>query len=127
MVLNSHTLIVGSSQRTTPGAIEVLAKNLFFKAKSAFDTIIVLSIPKARTFMHLDTIFTQVDVDKFTIHKGILKKLELHEISKGDKLLRKRKYKGSLESLLEKYFQIIFVPHYLAHTSFALKPSKVQQ
>ena len=31
------------------------------------------------------------------------------------------------ESLLEKYFQIIFVPHYLAHTSFALKPSKVQQ
>ena len=64
-VLNKNTLIIGSSQRTTPVAIEALAKHLFFEQNTSYENIIVLSIPKARTFMHLDTIFTQVDIAPF--------------------------------------------------------------
>lgn len=103
LILNEDTILVGRSQRTKLKAIKKFANNVFYKSGLPFKNIIIFSIPKARTFMHLDTVFTQVDIDKFTIHKGILKKLELEEISKGDKLIHKKKYKGSLESLLEKY------------------------
>ncbi|MPM94596.1 Arginine deiminase [bioreactor metagenome] len=34
--------------------------------------------------MHLDTVFTQIDVDKFTIHPGIQGPLQVFEITKGD-------------------------------------------
>ena len=112
MVLNKNTLIVGSSQRTTPIAIENLAKHLFFQEKSQFNKIIVLFIPKARTFMHLDTIFTQVDVNKFTAHKECYDALKIIEISKGEneKLLVKEtdeKLKEVLERNLGKKVTLI--------------------
>ena len=112
MVLNKTTLIIGASQRTTPVAIETLAKNLFFK-ETTFNSIIVLSIPKARTFMHLDTIFTQVDVNKFTIHKECYDSLKIIEIKKGDnEKLSSTEFKGELKQILEKYIgkEIILIP-----------------
>ena len=104
LVLNKETLIIGSSQRTTPIAIETLAKNLFFKEKTSFNTIVVLSIPKARTFMHLDTIFTQVDVNKFTIHKACYDSLQIIEIKKGnDGKLSVKENKNELKEVLKSY------------------------
>ena len=112
MILDKKTFIIGSSQRTTPVAIETLAKNIFFSSDSGFENIIVLSIPKARTFMHLDTIFTQVDVDKFTIHKGLYKDLKIIEIHKGDNRLTTNEYDGDLKSILEKYIgkEVTLIP-----------------
>ena len=113
MVLNKTTFIIGASQRTTPVAIEQLAKSVFFTNKTYFENIIVLSIPKARTFMHLDTVFTQVDVNKFTIHKECLESLKIIEIHKGkdDKLLVEE-FNGSLKEILEKYIkqEVILIP-----------------
>ena len=37
-----------------------------------------------RAYMHLDTVFTQVDYDKFTIHPGILRTLRVFEVKKGE-------------------------------------------
>ena len=113
MVLNKTTLIIGASQRTTPGAIERLAKNVFFENDTSFENIIVLSIPKARTFMHLDTIFTQVDVNKFTTHKecyDLLTIIELHK-GKNGKLVTSE-FKGKLKEILEKYLgrEVILIP-----------------
>ena len=34
--------------------------------------------------MHLDTVFTQIDTDKFTIHPGILGPLSVYKITKGE-------------------------------------------
>ena len=34
--------------------------------------------------MHLDTVFTQIDYDKFTVHPGILGPLEVFKITPGD-------------------------------------------
>ncbi len=113
MVLNKKTLIIGSSQRTSPLAIENLAKQLFFEQETTFENIIVLSIPKARTFMHLDTIFTQVDVDKFTIHQSCYDLLQIIEIHKGEnKKLSVKEYKGELKDILEKYInkKITLIP-----------------
>jgi len=69
LVLNSHTMAIGISERTSPEAIELMATKLF--AESNFDTVIALEIPKSHAFMHLDTVFTMIDHDKFTIHPEI--------------------------------------------------------
>ena len=103
LVLNKKTLIIGSSQRTTPVAIETLAKHLFFEQKTDYENIIVLSIPKARTFMHLDTIFTQVDIDKFTIHQECYDELNIIEIHKGEGKLVTTEFDGELKDILKKY------------------------
>ena len=78
MVLDEHTLIIGLSQRTSAIGIQKLASNLL--GKSGFNRIIVFDIPKRRAFMHLDTVFTMVDYDKFTIHSEILDAVGIYEI-----------------------------------------------
>ena len=106
MVLNNHVLIVGISQRTTPEAVEKLAKNLFFNNKTDFDTVLAFTIPNARTFMHLDTVFTQVDRNKFTIHKGCYEKLKIYSITKDmnqENKLKVVELPQKLEEVLESY------------------------
>ena len=78
MILDAHTLIIGLSQRTSALGIQKLAKNIM--GKSGFDRIIVFDIPKRRAFMHLDTVFTMIDYDKFTIHSEILDAVGIYEI-----------------------------------------------
>lgn len=82
--LSRQVLAVGLSQRTTPEAIEILARNLFQDQQCEIEQILALDIPSMRAFMHLDTVCTQVDDDKFTIHPGILGSLRIYEISRGD-------------------------------------------
>ena len=43
--------------------------------------MLAFEIPSTRAFMHLDTVFTQVDVDKFTVHPGILGTLRIFELT----------------------------------------------
>ncbi|WP_232696553.1 arginine deiminase [Brevibacillus daliensis] len=70
LVLSNEVVAIGVSARTTAQAIERLARNLFTK-QSSFKKVLAVEIPKTRAFMHLDTVFTMVDYDKFTIHPGI--------------------------------------------------------
>lgn len=83
--LSNRVLAIGISQRTTPEAIELLAKRIFADEYSEVETILALDIPNIRAYMHLDTVLTQVDYDKFTIYPGILGSLRIYEICKGDK------------------------------------------
>ena len=69
LVLTEDTVAVGISQRTTAQAIEELAKNLFKEGQ--FKRVLAIKIPHNRAMMHLDTVFTMIDKDKFTIHPGI--------------------------------------------------------
>ena len=69
LVLSPEVMAIGISERTTPEAIETMATRLF--AESDFRKIIALEIPKSHAFMHLDTVFTMIDHDKFTIHPEI--------------------------------------------------------
>ena len=79
LVLNAETVAIGLSQRTTALAIEKFAENILHK--STFKRVLVFDIPKSRAFMHLDTVFTMVDFDKFTIHPEIEGPLQLFEIT----------------------------------------------
>lgn len=79
--LTEHTLAVGISQRTEPDAIEALARNIFNAPVASIETILAIKIPESRAFMHLDTVFTQIDVDKFMVHPGILDPVEVFKIT----------------------------------------------
>jgi arginine deiminase len=83
------------------GRKTTLAKNLFNNPSSKVEKIIALDIPSIRAYMHLDTVFTQVDVNKFVIHPNILDNLRLFIIKPlGKKSLDVREYFKGLQRLL---------------------------
>ena len=81
LVLSKEIVAIGFSQRTTLAGIECFAENLL--KNSEFKKVLVFDIPKCRAFMHLDTVFTMVDYDKFTIHPEIEGPLGVYEITLG--------------------------------------------
>lgn len=70
LILSEEVVAIGVSARTSARAIEKLALNLF-KKQDSIKKVVAVEIPKCRAFMHLDTVFTMVDYDKFTIHPEI--------------------------------------------------------
>ena len=101
--LTEKTVAVGISQRTTPEAIECLA-NAVFTGESPLETILAVSIPSMRAFMHLDTVLTQVDRDKFVVHPGILPAVQVYELRRGAKgLLSARALDEPLDRILGSY------------------------
>lgn len=115
--LNENVIAVGISQRTEAGAIDKLAKNIFKNKDCKINTVLAFNIPSTRAFMHLDTVFTQIDFNKFTYHPGIMDTLEVFEITEGDdpnsdEDLNVKKINGSLEEILKKYLKtdIVLIP-----------------
>ena len=79
LVLSPRVIAVGLSQRTHPDAVELYAKRIL-SSDSGFEEILAFDIPKTRSFMHLDTVFTQVDVDKFIVHPEIRETLRVFSL-----------------------------------------------
>lgn len=106
--LSNKVIAIGISQRTTPEAIELLAQNIFACETSEVETIIALDIPSVRAFMHLDTVCTQVDYDKFTIHPGIMQTLRIFEIKPGNQKgqLKVTESDAMLSDILAKYLEL---------------------
>lgn len=105
--LSPRLLAVGMSQRTTPEAIEVLARNIFRDETAEIRAILALDIPDLRAFMHLDTVLTQVDRDTFTVHPEILGTLRVYHItSDGGDGLRVEERTGTLEDILARALEL---------------------
>jgi arginine deiminase len=81
--LSAETLAIGISQRTSPDGIEAAARNFFRDPEAQVRRVLAFDIPRCRAFMHLDTVFTQIDRDKFTIHPAILGPLTVYELTPG--------------------------------------------
>lgn len=104
--LTEDTLAIGISQRTSPDAIEEASRNLFADPEAKIRTVLAFDIPSCRAFMHLDTVFTQIDYDKYTIHPAILGPLTVYEITPGvsdPTDLHIRRIDSKLEDILAKY------------------------
>ncbi|MBB1243829.1 arginine deiminase [Streptomyces durbertensis] len=86
LVIGNGAVLVGMSERTTPQAVETLARELF-RAGSA-RVIVALDMPKRRSFMHLDTVMTMVDKDTFTQYAGLgmLRSYTIEPGGSGDEL-----------------------------------------
>ena len=105
--LSARVLAVGASERTMPEAIEDLALQIFADPNAAIETILVLDIPGVRAYMHLDTVFTQVDRDTFVIHPGIMPTLRVFTLEPGGKNgLRIRELDQPLARVLAKLLDL---------------------
>lgn len=108
LILSKEILAVGISQRTDSKSVEKLAKKLLYYPDTSFKTVLAFKIPVSRAFMHLDTVFTQVDYDKFTVHPGIVGPLEVYAITKdpeNDGQLIAVEECDTLENILKKYLK----------------------
>ena len=106
--INEHIIAIGISQRTQPEAIDQLAKNYFKDPDCKIDTILAFNIPSSRAFMHLDTVFTQIDKYTFTYHPGIMGTLQVFEITEGFdpntfEDLNVKEINAPLDEILESY------------------------
>lgn len=107
LVLSDKVIAIGISERTEAASIEKLAKKIFMTDES-FEVVLAFDIPKKRAFMHLDTVFTMVDYDKFTIHPEIEGPLTVYSLRKGegpeDLIIEKETME--LSEILKKYLEL---------------------
>ena len=66
LVLAPGAVLIGMGERTTPTAVELLARRLF--GARAAHVVVAVDIPSARATMHLDTVLTMVDVATFVAY-----------------------------------------------------------
>lgn len=106
LILSPQVLAVGISQRTQEDSIDHLAKIILSQGGS-FQKILVFSLPKSRSFMHLDTVFTMVDRDKFTVHPNILSQITVFvmELDREQKMSI-RQEDGRLEDILKEHLHL---------------------
>ena len=104
--LREDLLAIGLSQRSSPEGIELLASRLFRDESCPVRRILVLDIPNMRAFMHLDTVFTQVDRDKFTIHPDILGSLRIYDLRRDGTEVRARELYAPLEDVLREALEL---------------------
>jgi arginine deiminase len=70
MILNKDYLLIGCSERTNSYAIEVLKKFLF--EKEVVKNVVQVNIPADRSYMHIDTVFTQINHNHMVAFKPIV-------------------------------------------------------
>ena len=108
LVLSKDVLAIGISERTSAEAIERLARNIFKDDYTTFKKVLAIEIPNSRTFMHLDTVFTMIDYDKFTVHAAIFKEenhmniftIEQDEMKDDIKITHSRQLRETLANAL---------------------------
>ena len=119
LVLSPEVLAVGISQRTEGDSIDQLARTVLSRSKT-FKRVLAFNIPKSRSFMHLDTVFTMVDRDKFTVHPNILSDITVFVMElDGDGQMKIRQESGRLEDILKEHLglsQVTLIPCGQGHT-----------
>ena len=106
-VLSDEVVAIGVSQRTEPDAIADFAKRLFKDKNNKFKYVLAIDIPDERSFMHLDTVMTQVDVDKFAVQDAIMDISTIYEITAGrGGGIEIVEIHQSLSKVLEKYVHL---------------------
>jgi arginine deiminase len=69
-------------ERTTPQAVEALARRLF--TADAASIVLAVALPARRAFMHLDTVMTMVSPDTVVAYPGVLDDLRTWTLQPGD-------------------------------------------
>ena len=82
LVLSDHAAAIGVSQRTAPTTVQRIGKKLALN--TPIRKIFAFEIPKERYCMHLDTVFTMVDKDAFSIFPTLVKVLKVWEMDYDD-------------------------------------------
>ncbi|MEW2566801.1 arginine deiminase [Streptomyces sp. NPDC047070] len=83
MPVGNGVVLMGMSERTSRQAITQVAAALF--AKGAAEHVIVAGMPRLRSAMHLDTVFTFADRDLVTLYPTIMDKVHTFSLRPADK------------------------------------------
>ncbi|HUB71265.1 MAG TPA: arginine deiminase [Acidimicrobiales bacterium] len=65
-VLGHGAVLIGMGERTTPMAVEAVARALFESGQAT--KVVAMEMPHSHAFMHLDTIMTMVDTATFILY-----------------------------------------------------------
>ncbi|HSH42111.1 MAG TPA: arginine deiminase [Arenicellales bacterium] len=82
MPVGNGTVLIGMGERTTPQAVECLAQSLFDGGGA--ERVIAAAFPRARSAMHLDTVFTMLDHDKVTCFPEAVETFRTWSLRPGD-------------------------------------------
>jgi arginine deiminase len=88
MPIGDGIVLIGMGERTTPQAVGALARRLF--ANGMATRVIAALMPRDRSFMHLDTVFTFCDRDLVTMYPPVVDRLRtfsLRSDGRGDGVL----------------------------------------
>jgi arginine deiminase len=81
-VLGHGTVLIGMGERTTPMAVEILARTLVGCGQA--HTIIAVELPRSHAMMHLDTAMTMIDRDVFVLYPYFDRRLRSWTVTAGD-------------------------------------------
>jgi len=81
MPIGGGTVLMGMGERSTPQMVAALAKRLF--AKGAAERVIGALMPRDRSFMHLDTIFTLCAPDLATLYPQVVDRIRSFSLRPG--------------------------------------------
>ncbi|WPR53781.1 arginine deiminase [Streptomyces sp. S399] len=83
MPVGGKVVLMGMSERTSRQAITQVAAALF--ARGAAERVIVAGMPRLRSAMHLDTVFTFADRDVVTVYPKIMEAVHTFSLRPGDR------------------------------------------
>ncbi|MFE9777489.1 arginine deiminase [Streptomyces sp. NPDC005775] len=83
MPVGNGVVLMGMSERTSRQAITQVAASLF--RNGAAEQVIVAGMPRLRSAMHLDTVFTFADRDLVTLYPKIMDAVHTFSLRPGDK------------------------------------------
>ncbi len=81
-VLGNGAALMGMGERTTPMAVEMLARALFASGQAA--TVIAVELPRSRAMMHLDTVMTMIDHATFVLYPYLDRHLRSWTVTAGE-------------------------------------------
>lgn len=83
MPIGNATVLIGMGERTTPQAVGQVARALF--AGGGAERVIACQFPRARSSMHLDTVFTFCDRDLATVFAEVTDAIVTYSLRPDDK------------------------------------------
>ena len=82
MPVGNGVVLIGMGERSTPQAVGQVARSLF--AGGAATRVIACQFPRARSAMHLDTVFTFCDRDLVTVFAEVTDTIQTYTLRPGD-------------------------------------------
>ena len=76
------TVLIGMGERTTPMAVEIIARALFTSGQAA--RVIAVELPQSHAMMHLDTAMTMIDRGVFVLYPYFDRRLRTWTVNPGD-------------------------------------------
>ncbi len=81
-VIGHGAVLIGMGERTTPMAIEAVARALFDAEEAT--TVVAIELPHSHSFMHLDTVMSMVDRTTFVLYPYLDRNLRSWTITAGE-------------------------------------------